>query len=473
MNEEYVIQMKGIRKIYPNGVVANQDVDLNVRKGEIHALMGENGAGKSTLMKMLFGLEQPTEGEIYVNGEKVHLSSPNVAISKGIGMVHQHFMLVPSLTVAENIVLGMTPKKNGIFIDRQKAIKITEEYSKKFNLAVDPNARVVDIPVGMKQKVEILKALVRGAKILILDEPISNLDKNGINTVVRMLKDIKKQGTTVIISEHRIFEFAALADKIFHISDGVLENVWLPEEFIKMDCFKLSEYGFRHPDMVTNRCKRNKRLNRDLLLKNLCYHYRNTHFGIENINIEISKGDIVALIGGNGAGKTTLCKLLCGLISEKNGSIIWDGKVLKASQRRKISYFVMQDADYQLYADSVGNELVIGKKMTEELKEKAQTALDLFKLEKYINTHPASLSGGEKQRVTIASAYCSNTAIYIFDEPTSGMDGEGLLSFAEWVNLLANSGKIIIIITHDELLQTLVCDYKICLKNGKISKAIK
>ena len=138
MNEEYVIQMKGIRKIYPNGVVANQDVDLNVRKGEIHALMGENGAGKSTLMKMLFGLEQPTEGEIYVNGEKAHLSSPNVAISKGIGMVHQHFMLVPSLTVAENIVLGMTPKKNCIFIDRQKAIKITEEYSKKFNLAVDP-----------------------------------------------------------------------------------------------------------------------------------------------------------------------------------------------------------------------------------------------------------------------------------------------------------------------------------------------
>ena len=175
MAEEYVVQMKGITKVYPNGIAANQDVDLNVRKGEIHALMGENGAGKSTLMKMLFGLEQPTSGEIWVNGEKVNLSSPSVAISKGIGMVHQHFMLVPSLTVAENMVLGMVPKKSGLFIDQKKAVEITEEYSKKFNLEVDPNAKVMDIPVGMKQKVEILKALVRGAKILILDEPTAVL----------------------------------------------------------------------------------------------------------------------------------------------------------------------------------------------------------------------------------------------------------------------------------------------------------
>ena len=166
-------------------------------------------------------------------------------------------------------------------------------------------------------------------------------------------------------------------------------------------------------------------------------------------------------------------KIISGLLKNEDGEFYFEGRYVKQKDLYKSVYFVMQDADYQLYADSVGNELVIGKKMTEELKEKAQTALDLFKLEKYINTHPASLSGGEKQRVTIASAYCSKAAIYIFDEPTSGMDGEGLLSFAEWVNLLANSGKIIIIITHDELLQTLVCDYKICLKNGKISKAIK
>ncbi len=167
--QEYVVQMKGITKVYPNGVAANQGVDFNVKRGEIHALMGENGAGKSTLMKMLFGLEQPTEGEIFINGKKETLSSPTAAISKGIGMVHQHFMLVPNLTVAENMVLGMEPKQKSLFLDYKKAVEITKEYAQKYNLQVDPDAKVRDIPVGMKQKVEILKALVRGAKILILD----------------------------------------------------------------------------------------------------------------------------------------------------------------------------------------------------------------------------------------------------------------------------------------------------------------
>ena len=155
LDEDYVVQMKGITKVYPNGVAANQGVDFNLRRGEIHALMGENGAGKSTLMKMLFGLEQPTSGEIWVHGEKLTLSSPTVAISHGIGMVHQHFMLVPSLTVAENMVLGMAPRK-GLFIDHAKAVAITKEYAEKYNLHVEPEAKVMDIPVGMKQKVEIL-----------------------------------------------------------------------------------------------------------------------------------------------------------------------------------------------------------------------------------------------------------------------------------------------------------------------------
>ena len=148
-DEQYVVQMKGITKVYPNGVAANQGVDFFLRRGEIHALMGENGAGKSTLMKMLFGLEQPTSGEIWVNGEKLSLTSPTVAISHGIGMVHQHFMLVPSLTVAENMVLGMAPRK-GLFLDHQKAVEITKEYAERFNLHVEPEAKVVDIPVGMK-----------------------------------------------------------------------------------------------------------------------------------------------------------------------------------------------------------------------------------------------------------------------------------------------------------------------------------
>ena len=196
--QEYVVQMKGITKVYPNGVAANQGVDFNVKRGEIHALMGENGAGKSTLMKMLFGLEQPTEGEIFINGKKETLSSPTAAISKGIGMVHQHFMLVPNLTVAENMVLGMEPKQKSLFLDYKKAVEITKEYAQKYNLQVDPDAKVRDIPVGMKQKVEILKALVRGAKILILDEPTAVLTTQETEELFKELVQLKEQGYTLI-----------------------------------------------------------------------------------------------------------------------------------------------------------------------------------------------------------------------------------------------------------------------------------
>ena len=202
-------------------------MDLSVRKGEIHALMGENGAGKSTLMKMLFGLEQPTSGEIWVNGEKVNLTSPTVAISKGIGMVHQHFMLVPSLTVAENMVLGMVPRKSGVFIDRKKAVELTEEYSKRFNLHVDPNAKVMDIPVGMKQKVEILKALVRGARILILDEPTAVLTTQETSELFKELLHLKEDGYTIIFISHKLNEIMEITDRMTILRGGKSMGVYV------------------------------------------------------------------------------------------------------------------------------------------------------------------------------------------------------------------------------------------------------
>ena len=231
LDEEFVVQMKGITKVYPNGVAANQGVDFNLRKGEIHALMGENGAGKSTLMKMLFGLEQPTSGEIWVNGEKLNLSSPSVAISHGIGMVHQHFMLVPSLTVAENMVLGMVPKK-GLFIDHAKAVEITKEYAERFNLHVEPEAKVVDIPVGMKQKVEILKALVRGAKILILDEPTAGLDPNERIRFRNLISELS-QDRLVLLSTHIVSDIEYIANQVLLMKDGKISHSGTQEEIIQ------------------------------------------------------------------------------------------------------------------------------------------------------------------------------------------------------------------------------------------------
>src|SRR5690606_1444262 len=195
-------------------------VSFSIKKGEIHALLGENGAGKSTLMKILYGIEIPEEGEIYLNGEKVNIRSPQDAIQLGIGMVHQHFMLVPSFTVAENIVLGIEPRKNKIFVDKDKAAKLAEEIASKYNFNIDVNQKVENLTVGTKQKVEILKALYRGADILILDEPTAVLTPQETEELFVQLEELKKNGHTIIFISHKLDEIKRICDRLTILRNG-------------------------------------------------------------------------------------------------------------------------------------------------------------------------------------------------------------------------------------------------------------
>lgn len=211
--------MKNITKVYDNGIMANNNVNFSAKKGEIHAICGENGAGKSTLMKLLFGIEQPNEGQIIIKGQPVNLTSPMKAIELGIGMVHQHFMLVPSLTVAENVVLGIEPRK-GLRFDMAAAVKMTREVSEKYSLAVDPLAKVEDISVGLKQKVEIIKALVKGAEILILDEPTAVLTPQETKELFEQLRALREAGHTIIFISHKLHEVKALCDRVTIIRRG-------------------------------------------------------------------------------------------------------------------------------------------------------------------------------------------------------------------------------------------------------------
>ncbi len=331
MEKEYAVQMKGITKVYPNGVVANKEVDFEIYKGEIHALMGENGAGKSTLMKMLFGLEQPTSGEIYVNGEKVNLTSPTVAISKGIGMVHQHFMLVPSLTVAENMVLGMVPKK-GVFIDFKKAVEITEEYSKKFNLEVDPNARVADIPVGMKQKVEILKALVRGAKILILDEPTAVLTTQETTELFKELKHLKEQGYTIVFISHKLNEIVEITDRMTILRGGKSMGVYNTKEENPETISRLMVGR----DVVLE-VQKDKATPTDEILRVRDLEYVN-EWGkkmLDRVSFSVRKGEILGIAGVEGNGQKELVDMLFGFNTPNNGSIKVNGdEVIGLNQRK-------------------------------------------------------------------------------------------------------------------------------------------
>lgn len=215
---EYVIEMNNITKVFP-GIVANDDITLQVKQGEIHALLGENGAGKSTLMNVLFGLYQPEQGEIKIKGNPVKITNPNIANDLGIGMVHQHFMLVHNFTVTENIILGNEPKKNGK-IAVEEAAKEIKQLSEQYGLAVDPHAKIEDISVGMQQRVEILKTLYRGAEILIFDEPTAVLTPQEIHELIQIMKKLVQEGKSIILITHKLKEIMEVCDRCTIIRKG-------------------------------------------------------------------------------------------------------------------------------------------------------------------------------------------------------------------------------------------------------------
>src|SRR5438094_5717651 len=219
IDEAPVLELRGITKKFP-GVVANDRVDFDLRRGEVHALLGENGAGKSTLMNVLYGLYHPDEGEILVKGDPIRLHSPKDAISHGIGMVHQHFMLIPVMTVAENIVLATEPTHAGVLLDSDEAVARVRRLSERFGLAVDPDARVANISVGQEQRVEILKALYRGADILILDEPTAVLTPQEAGELFSIIKSLQADGTSIIFISHKLNEVLEIADRITVLRRG-------------------------------------------------------------------------------------------------------------------------------------------------------------------------------------------------------------------------------------------------------------
>lgn len=483
MNEEYVIQMKGIKKIYPNGVVANQNVDLNVRKGEIHALMGENGAGKSTLMKMLFGLEQPTEGEIFINGEKVNLSSPSIAIAKGVGMVHQHFMLVPSLTVAENIVLGMTPKKGGIFIDRQKAIQITEEYAKRFNLIVDPNARVVDIPVGMKQKVEILKALVRGAKILILDEPTAVLTSQETKELFKELVRLKEQGYTLIFISHKLNEIMEITDRLSILRGGKFLGVYETKDVTPEKISRLMVGR----DVILQVAKENAKPTEEVLkVRDLEFVNDWGKKMLDKVSFSVRKGEIVGIAGVEGNGQKELVDMLFGLDRPNAGYIAINGENIigldQLQLRRKHISLVPEDRMlYGIAANASVEENLLSDRCshrkynkgplfnTKLIHEASDKLISEYKvLCKNRNQKVGMLSGGNIQKVVVAREFSSHPELIIADQPTRGIDVGATEFIRKKLVELSRSGIGVLLVSADlnEVME--LSDSLIVMYGGKI-----
>lgn len=428
--------MENITKVYPNGMVASKNVNFSVNTGEIHALMGENGAGKSTLMKILFGLENPEEGDIYLKGEKIKIDSPNTAIKNGIGMVHQHFMLVPSLTVAENMVLGIEPRKNG-FIDFEKAINITEEISKKYNLLVDPRAKVADLPVGIKQKVEILKALLRGAEILILDEPTAVLTPQETKELFAELVTLKDKGHTIIFISHKLKEIKEICDRITILRGGRSVGVYDVKKVSQEDISKLMVGR----DVILKIEKGSSKPTETVLKVNGINLVDDTGKDIlKDINFSLRKGEILGIAGVEGNGQRELIELITGLKKYDNGEILIDDNNIKNLNIRQIrelgtshisedrmTYGVAGEASIEenIISDRVGSKelnkgylLNIGKihEMVKELISDYKVKCD------GANQPIKMLSGGNIQKVVVAREFSSSPKLIIANQPTRGID---------------------------------------------------
>ena len=481
--EQYVVQMKAITKVYPNGVAANQGVDFNLRRGEIHALMGENGAGKSTLMKMLFGLEQPTSGEIIVNGEKISLTSPSVAISKGIGMVHQHFMLVPSLSVAENMVLGMVPTK-GLFIDQAKAIEITREYAEKYNLHVEPEAKVMDIPVGMKQKVEILKALVRGAKILILDEPTAVLTTQETAELFKELLNLKEQGYTIVFISHKLNEIMQITDRLTIMRNGRSMGVYNTKDVTKEEISRLMVGR----DVVLT-VQKDKAEPTDAVLRVRDVEYVNewNKKMLDKIGFDVRKGEILGIAGVEGNGQKELVDMLFGFNTPNAGSITVNGKnILGLSQQklRQLGVSLVPE-DRMLYgiASSASiEENVISDRCADKrfnhgplfhmkaIHAEADRLIEDYTVLCKSRKQPVGmLSGGNIQKVVVAREFSNNPVLIIADQPTRGIDVGATEFIRKKLVELSRSGIAVLLISADlnEVME--LSDSLIVMHNGHIA----
>ncbi|MGL5641893.1 MAG: ABC transporter ATP-binding protein [Paraclostridium sp.] len=316
------VEMKNITKKFGN-FTANDNINLTVHRGEVHALLGENGAGKSTLMNILYGLYQPTSGEIYINGEKVDMTNPNVAISHGIGMVHQHFMLVQPFTVAQNIILGTEPTKGLGTIDMKKAIEDVSNISKKYGLHVDTNAKVEDITVGMQQRVEILKALYRGADILILDEPTAVLTPQEINELMQIIRNLTKQGKSVIIITHKLKEIKAAADYCTIIRRGkyigtVKVSDTTEDELAAMMVGREVSFKVDKKEPIVGK--------EVLTVKNLKVKDSRKVQILNDLSLEVRAGEILGIAGVDGNGQSELVEILTGLRKADSGSIKINGE---------------------------------------------------------------------------------------------------------------------------------------------------
>jgi general nucleoside transport system ATP-binding protein len=430
------LEMRGITKRYP-GVVANDGIDLDVRPGEIHALLGENGAGKSTLMNILYGLAVPDEGEILINGEAVEIAGPSDAIRRGINMVHQHFMLVPVLSVAENILLGTEPMSGPIFVDRRTAHVEIEKLGRRFGFEIDPEVKVSSLSVGWQQRVEILKALYRSARVLILDEPTAVLTPQETKEIFDVLRRLKDEGHSIIFISHKLYEVLEIADRITVIRRGKVVGTRRPAETDEDDLATLM-VG-RDVSLTVNRGESTPG---DVVLdvKDLRVKDDRGHEVVRSVSFNARAGEIVGIAGVAGNGQDELVGALTGLRKVAGGSFSFAGRDMTREGVRSLMdhglAFVPGDRHRYgiILSFPIDDNLCLNEysrppfargfvRDEDAVDRFAERLISEFDIRTPSREIPAgTLSGGNQQKVVVAREFSGDTRVLVLDQPTRGLD---------------------------------------------------
>lgn len=463
--EDSIVKIVNVSMQFP-GVLANDGISLEIKKGEVFALVGENGGGKSTLMNILYGINEPTDGEVYIKGERIKKFSPTEATKRGVGMVHQHFMLVPSFTVAQNIVLSKEPKKYGFIYDHKRAVELTEELAVEFGLKVDPMAKVEDISVGLQQRVEILKTLYRGADVLILDEPTAVLTPQETEELFEVIRRIvREKDMTVIIITHKLYEVMAISDRVGVMRKGKLVDVCSTSE-------------------VNERILASMMVGRDVLLddikktgipketmieaKNLFVSNSRGIMAVSGISLSVKKGEVLGIAAIEGNGQSELIEAITGMRKIESGELLIGGKPAKnltPEQIRKMGIAHVPEDRLSTgvsLKSTIAENLIIGKERDREfsrwglhlkrssIERYAEELFERFRINAAgIDTEAGDLSGGNMQKVVVAHEFSFDSPALVISQPTRGVDIGAMDFIHDSIIKRRNEGCAILLVSAD------------------------